>query len=57
MSVDFNTFTTLNTYVLLAANTINLSDAAGVPSSITTNTFPANYAAGVGFTGSGSITG
>ena len=53
MSIDFADYTTLNTYVLLAANTIFLTNV----STITTNTFPANYAAGQGFTGSGSITG
>jgi len=57
MSIDFNTFTTLNTYVLFSYNNIFLSDVNGVPSSITTNTYPANYAAGVGFTGTGTITG
>jgi len=57
MSINFSDFTTLHTYVLLASYQINLTDANGVPSSITTNTSPANYAAGVGFTGSGTITG
>uniref|UniRef100_A0A6C0CZ59 Hedgehog/Intein (Hint) domain-containing protein n=1 Tax=viral metagenome TaxID=1070528 RepID=A0A6C0CZ59_9ZZZZ len=53
MSVDFNTFTTLNTYVLLATGNINLTGT----NSITTNTFPANYAAGGTIGGSGSLTG
>jgi hypothetical protein len=57
MSINFSDFTTLNTYVLLASYKINLTDANGVPSSITTNTSPANYAARLGFTGSGTIVG
>uniref|UniRef100_A0A6C0D2M3 Hedgehog/Intein (Hint) domain-containing protein n=1 Tax=viral metagenome TaxID=1070528 RepID=A0A6C0D2M3_9ZZZZ len=55
MSIDFQDFTTLNTYVLLAS--ANIDVATATVNQITTNTFPANYAAGVAITGLGELNG
>jgi len=48
MSVDFNTFTTLNTYVVLSNGNISLTQGSAI---ITTNTYPANYASNSSISG------